>query len=117
MADPWIKNWDQRSADEWRTVQVARLREYLRYQVLPFSPYYGRVLKEAGVDADSIRSFDDLQKIPFTSKDSIAPTAEEPQKPRELVLQPTPELIRQHWPLSRKLALVAKKAFCGDGSD
>ena len=116
MADPWIKNWDQRSADEWRTVQVARLREYLRYQVLPFSPYYGRVLKEAGVDADSIRSFDDLQKIPFTSKDSIAPTAEEPQKPRELVLQPTPELIRQHWPLSRKLALVAKKAFCGEAA-
>ena len=102
------RNWDRRSPEEYRERQLARLREFLRYQILPFSPYYRRVLGEK-FDPGSIRSMDDLARLPFTSKEVVAPTAEEPQRAREIVLQPTPALIRKHWPLTRKLELLWSK--------
>ena len=35
------------------------------------SPFYSKVFKENGITADSIQSLDDLQKIPFTTKDDL----------------------------------------------
>lgn len=98
------KNWDTRSPDEYRAIQAQRLRRFLREQVLPFSPYYRRVVGEAH-GFDLVHGLDDLTQLPFTTKELIAPTKEDPQRSREFVLQPTQELIRSHWPLSRKLAL------------
>jgi phenylacetate-coenzyme A ligase PaaK-like adenylate-forming protein len=83
---------------------------------VPFSPYYKKVFADCGIDPMSIRDFDDLKQIPFTSKDDIAPTSDEPQRPREIVLQPTAELIKEHWPLSAKLPLLARKWLRGADS-
>jgi len=110
------RDWDRRSPDEYRQDQLRRLRQYLSHKVLPFSPYYKAMFREAGLDPSSIRDFDDLTKIPFTSKDDIAPTEDDPQRPRELVLQPNAGLIREHWPLSKKLPLLWRKLTKGQES-
>lgn len=47
--------------------QLAKLRRYLADTVLPFSAHY----KKLGIDPGALRTFDDLRKIPFTSKADI----------------------------------------------
>ena len=105
--------WDKRSPEEYRGNQLRLLKRYLREQVLPFSPYYRKLFDEAGLHADSFKSHSDLEKLPLTCKADIAPTAEEPRKPRNIVLQPNAELIREHWPLRKKLPLLWKKLTRG----
>jgi phenylacetate-coenzyme A ligase PaaK-like adenylate-forming protein len=109
-----MKSWDRRSAEEYREAQMALLRRFLKEQVLPFSPRYSRVFREAGVDPDSLREPDDLSRIPFTTKEDIAPTKEEPQRSREIVLQPTPDRLRESLPLGRKIGLGLRKWLSGE---
>ena len=106
-------DWDRRSPDEYRHGQLRCLRRYLERQVLPFSPFYRRLFSSAGVTPESIRGFDDLMRIPLTSKEDIAPTSADPQRPREFVLQPSAELIRERWPLAAKLPLLVSKWLRG----
>ncbi len=108
--------WDSMSPEEIREEQGRKLHRYIKEQLVPFSPYYSKLFKEHGIDPDSIRSVDDLDKIPFSSKNEIAPTSEAPNRPRDFVLQPNPELIRAHWGLGKKLPLLAKKLFLGKES-
>lgn len=112
----FMRSWDRRSSGEYREAQIGALRRFLREQVLPYSPYYRRLFREAGVDPASLRSLDDLTRIPFTSKEDIAPTREEPQRSREIVLQPTPDLLRQNLPFAKKLGLGLKKWISGEGA-
>ena len=61
-------------AEEWtceeiKQVQLVRLKNTVE-QTLK-SPYYAKKLKEAKVDASTIKSLDDLQAIPFTTKDDL----------------------------------------------
>ena len=116
MAARFLTNWDRRSPDEYRRLQSRRLQHFLRRQVLAFSPYYKKVFREGGVDPRSILTPEDLQRLPFTSKDDIAPAPEEPNRPREIFLHPTRELIREHWPLSAKLPLLWEKLIRGEES-
>jgi len=55
-------------------LQVEKLRDYLRRVVLPFSGHYRQLFREHGLTADSIRSLDDLRRIPFTSKADLLNT-------------------------------------------
>jgi phenylacetate-coenzyme A ligase PaaK-like adenylate-forming protein len=103
------------SPDEYRARQLARLRRFLETQLLPFSPFYKKLLGRQ-FDPRQVRDFDDLADLPFTTKESIAPTSEEPQKAREIVLQPTPELIREHWPMGAKLRLAIERAWRGEAA-
>jgi phenylacetate-CoA ligase len=113
MTFPTPKNWDRRSPEEYRREQGRRLRRFLREQILPFSPFYRQLFREAGVDPLSLRGPEDLVRLPFTSKDSVAPTADDLQRPRQLVLQPSAELIRRHWPLSAKVPLLMERLLRG----
>ena len=113
MPPEFERNWDVGSPEEIRSAQLKRLRDYLRFQVLPFSPFYRRHFREAGIDPAEIRSFDQLAQLPLTDKSLIAPTEDDPARAREIVLQPTPEAIREHWPLSRLLKLKFEGLFRG----
>ena len=98
-------DWERRSPEEYREAQILQLREFLCQQVVPFSPFYARLFREAGIDPASLRSHDDLAQIPFTDKSMIAPTADNPARARDLILQPNVELMRKHWGVSRLLKL------------
>jgi phenylacetate-CoA ligase len=107
------QSWASWSPERIRDEQGKRLRRFIREQVVPFSPLYSRLFKENGIDPNSIKSVDDLQKIPFVSKEEIAPSRANPDLPRDLVLQPNADLIKEHWGLNRKLPLLARKIFKG----
>lgn len=55
------------STEAIKLYQEERLREQLAY-LAAHSPYYKRIFKMANIDVASIRTIEDLQKIPFTEK-------------------------------------------------
>ncbi len=106
-----VSPWDHASPEARRAHQGAALRSFVRDHVLPFSPFYRTRLSEAGIGPDAIRGIDDLSKIPFTTKADLLATPERPEAPRDFILAPTPELLRRHLPLARKLRLLSARLF------
>ncbi|HKL20462.1 MAG TPA: hypothetical protein VJ904_01575, partial [Tichowtungia sp.] len=54
---------------ELESLQLTRLKEAVAHA--QNVPYYQKALAEAGVGADSIRTLDDLRRLPFTVKDDL----------------------------------------------
>ncbi len=77
LTEPVIRRW-----------QEAKLTEYLRKVVLPFSAHYRKLFAEHGLKVESIRTLDDLRHIPFTSKADLVATPLEPQRFRDFILIP-----------------------------
>ena len=81
MSRNMLRNrWQQLTESEVRRLQVAQLRQYLGNVVLPFSAHYRELFRRLGLEVESIRSLDDLQRLPFTTKADLLNTAEQPQK-------------------------------------
>ena len=87
--------WQSLERDRLRALQGRKLHRYLRDCVLPFSPHYREVFARVGLTAGDIRTVDDLAKIPFTSKEELLPTPENPRKALEFVLKPDPAVLRR----------------------
>src|SRR6266571_8965242 len=66
--------WQQLPEAEVRGLQAEKLRCYLRTVVIPFSPHYRELFREQELEATSIRTLDDLQRLPFTKKSDLLPT-------------------------------------------
>lgn len=71
------------------------LRKFVRHQ-LPYSPFYREQFRALNVKFSSIRTVADLQRLPFTTKKDIAPTDDQPAKPRDFILQPDEHLIKKY---------------------
>ncbi|MEW5947594.1 MAG: AMP-binding protein [bacterium] len=108
-----MRNWDRLSRTELRQMQSNKLRDFVQRQVYPYSPFYRRLFDERGIKPGSIRTADDLKKLPFTTKADVAPTPDDPAKPRSIILQPDESKIKQFAPLPAKLQLLAKKIAFG----
>lgn len=65
----WEKEIELLEADQLRRLQVKRLRSTLE-QALQ-APFYAKRLGELGLGPDSIKSLDDLRRLPFTTKDDL----------------------------------------------
>src|SRR6266511_1851168 len=76
-----------------RQLQAEKLRRYLRQVVLPFSAHYRELFQQHGLAADSIRSLEDLQRLPFSSKTDLLNTPEHPQRVRDFLLIPDPNVL------------------------
>jgi len=83
-----VPGWDTWSADEIRAMQDSALHKFINERVYPFHPHYRRLFDESGIDPAGVSSVDDLQKLPFTYKEDIAPIQEDPDNPRHFVLEP-----------------------------
>lgn len=94
-------------------MQNQRLADFFRHQ-LPYSPFYRQRFQQHFLSFDSIQSVEDLRKVPFTTKEDIAPTLEQPARPRDLILQPDERSIRRVASLSTKLQLLRKKVMQKD---
>jgi len=94
---------------EQRALQGHLLQQYVREQLYPFSPFYRALFDKAGVRPEQIRTVDDLQRVPLSQKRDLLPTADEPQRFKQFVLQPDAASIKQAWPLGRKLGLLWQK--------
>ncbi len=78
------------SRDQIEATQVTRLKNVVA-RVYNNCEFYRKRLDEAGVTPDSIRSLDDIERIPFTTKDDLRS-----QYPLGLCIVPHEELVRMH---------------------
>lgn len=109
--NPW-KGTDSLSKSQIIELQSSKLCKFINNYVYPFSPHYKSVFDSNKINPTSIKSVADLARIPFTSKLDFI-NKDEPQKFKNFVLQPTPEKIKQHWPLSKKLNLLSQTVVKG----
>lgn len=83
------------------------MQRLIREELYPFSAWYRRVFDDAKLDPRSVRSVADLARLPFTTKQDLLAAQSDPARRTDFVLKPSPDSIRAHWPLLRKLALLA----------
>lgn len=65
----WEENLELMNREKLQQLQVDRLKKTITQAKQ--SAYYSKALDEAGVSAQSIQTIDDLQKIPFTTKQQM----------------------------------------------
>lgn len=80
-----------------KAAQLSKLRRYLTDTVLPFSAHY----KKLGIDPDELRTFEDLSRIPFTTKLEVQ------NAPRDFILIPDSKI------LSRRPSTILKALWRG----
>ena len=100
-------NWQDLPEKVVRRLQAEKLKDYLCRVVLPFSAHYREWFQQNGVAADVIRSLEDLQRLPFTSKADLLNTPGNPQRARDFVLIPD-----QHV-LSRRASTILRALLHG----
>jgi len=93
---------------EMRERQGRRLHQFLSRRVYPYCPYYRRLFDRLKLNPDKFRRLEDLRHIPFTTKADISPTADNPDRYRDFIIQPSPEQIRGELTITDKIALFAK---------
>jgi len=76
-----------------RQLQAEKLRRYLRDVVVPFSAHYREVFSRHGLTADSIRTLEDLEQIPFTTKIDLVNTPDNPNKAKDFVVIPDQQVL------------------------
>lgn len=66
----WQEEYETITRDKLEELQLQRLQQTLRhaYENVPF---YRKSFDEAGIKPDSVKSLDDLQKVPFTVKQDL----------------------------------------------
>lgn len=102
------------SLEEIKQMQNKKLREFIRYKVYPYSPFYRKLFDKHKISPDDINTTDDLVRIPFTTKADLAPSEEEPEKPREFILQPDLEKIKKYERKGTLLKLLIQKILKGE---
>lgn len=85
----WDKEIETMPRDRFRELQLERLKSCVKKASA--SPFYGRLFKEIGFDPNTINALEDIEKIPFTTKDDLRENW-----PYGLLAVPKDELIRMH---------------------
>jgi phenylacetate-coenzyme A ligase PaaK-like adenylate-forming protein len=110
--DPW-GSLARLSPAEMRALQNAKLRRFINHYIYPFSPHYRKLFDDHKIDPKSIRTVDDLRRIPFTSKLDLIDDSSGTPRYRDYILQPDKEKIKKSWPAGKLIGLAACSAFRG----
>lgn len=86
----WEPEFEKMDREELEQLQLERLEATLNRVYLNV-PFYRKKFDELGIDTDSIRSFDDIRKLPFTTKDDLRNNY-----PYGLFAVPLREVVRIH---------------------
>ena len=65
----WQKELETMPRKELEALQLSRLKQTV--QRVANVPFYAKTFQEKGITVDTVRSLDDLQKLPFTTKDDL----------------------------------------------
>jgi phenylacetate-coenzyme A ligase PaaK-like adenylate-forming protein len=109
-----IENYLDLSSEQIIRLQEKKLKEFMRYQLYPFSPFYKKLFDHSKIDPASIKTIKDLEKIPLTTKENIMPTKENPKAFKDFILQPDLKKIKKHWPKSRLIGLKIRDILGAD---
>jgi len=105
------ENWQKLShlpREEIKKLQDKKVSYFIKHQ-LPYSPYYRELFKKNKIKFDEINSTDDLQKIPLSSKEDLAPTKENPTRMKNFILHPDEKLIKKYASKKELFSTLAKK--------
>lgn len=111
--EAYSHNWDRMSADEQREYRDRKLSWFVRTNLYPFSPFYRKVFDEAGVSPDDVRSVADLRRLPFTYKADIAPSADDPYRYQQFVLDPDEKSIERRASRGMRAKMAFDRLFKG----
>src|SRR5574337_319473 len=67
---PWWSPVEALDADAVHALQQSRLQTQYAY-LRSHSPFYRRKFAAAGLGADAVQDIDDLQRVPFTTKQEL----------------------------------------------
>jgi phenylacetate-coenzyme A ligase PaaK-like adenylate-forming protein len=84
-----MEKWDKvqnMSSKDIKKLQSKNLKSFLRHAQENI-PYYRKVFKEKDIDVSRIKSTDDLQNIPFTTKADMVPREDDRRKPYQFASQ------------------------------
>jgi phenylacetate-coenzyme A ligase PaaK-like adenylate-forming protein len=89
---------------ELKELQNRKLRQFITCQIYPFSPYYRRLFDQKKIKPETIKTVEDLKRIPFTSKKDFLESEN-----LDFLLQPNESLIQKYLPKKEliKFALVS----------
>jgi len=76
MVKMWRPDLETMSREEFEKRQVKLFRKQMKY-VIEKSPFYRRKFSEAGVAPNDIRTIEDIQSVPFTTKAELLKSQEE----------------------------------------
>ena len=85
----WNEELETMSRPDLEKLQVERLRKTV--EIAQNSPYYSEVFKKNNITPESIKSLDDLQRFPFTTKEDLRS-----HYPFGLVSVPMEKVVRVH---------------------
>jgi len=91
-----------------KKLQNKLLKNFIRNQI-PYHPFYHNLFKKHKISFSDIKTTGDLKKLPFTTKEDIAPTAKQPKKFLDFVLQPNKKTIIQYAALNAKIKSILNK--------
>ena len=99
VARNWPPYWNPKNetlpADELRRLQLEKLKRTLLW-AWNESPFHRRLYEKAGVTSEEVQTLDDLQRLPFmTRQDWMDCQAEQPLF-GDLITRPREEAIRYH---------------------
>jgi len=100
-------HWQQLPERAVRRLQAAKLRRFLKSVVLPFSPHYREMFSRHGIRPDAIKCLQDLDGIPFTSKEDLLNTPEQPNRGLDFLVVPDVKV------LSKRLSSIAQALLFG----
>ncbi len=112
-----MKSWKSighLSREQIHRLQSQRLHTFINQYVYPFSPYYRKLFDQNHIDPKSIRTVEDLSRIPFVSKSDFRNFKTGEDHVKEFVLQPDKEKIQKFWLLSKKLSLAWQAKCSGE---
>ncbi|HYU57460.1 MAG TPA: hypothetical protein VEO00_05365, partial [Actinomycetota bacterium] len=94
-------------------MQEDLLRDSVRRYFRPFSPFYRRLLDEAGVGPRDVRRLSDLQRIPMSSASSFSGQTD-PARPFEALFRPDEQTLKRFLHRSLMRRVVVEKFLRGD---
>ena len=116
MVNASMKSWKDighLSRQQTRDLQNKRLRTFINQYIYPFSPFY-RKLFDNTIDPRRIHTVEDLQKLPFTSKNDFRNFKTGEDHVKEFVLQPDKDKIQIFWPVTKTWSLALKAKLNGE---
>ncbi len=98
-----------------RNMQDDLLQKMVKNEFAKRHPYYREIFKEKGIDPESFRSLDDLNKLPLTKKEDMLPREDDLRHPKKFVLEPPSE--EEQKSKKKGFALFGKKEEGPDPKD
>lgn len=100
---------------ELKKLQNKRLHYFVTRRLYPFSPYYRQLFDKNRIKPDSIKTVEDLKRIPFISKNSFLDSIGEDVAAGTLTfcLRPSEEAIKKFLPVAERIKFASLNILKG----